>query len=100
MPYVPCAKRKIIILLCMNGHFRVGIDADIMFISYRPSIDIDFIRRELAFETTQDLHKFLEKLKISGTLDDQSLDARHALPGLNDLAKQFAKVDINRSATV
>ncbi|CAO3664538.1 unnamed protein product [Umbelopsis ramanniana] len=68
--------------------------------AYRPSIDIDFIHKELAFETPQDLHKFLEKLKISGTLDDQSLDARIALPGLNDLAKQFAKVDINRSATV
>ncbi|KAH8552261.1 SAC3/GANP/Nin1/mts3/eIF-3 p25 family-domain-containing protein [Umbelopsis sp. PMI_123] len=68
--------------------------------AYRPSIDIEFIRKELAFENTQDLFKFLEKLKISGTLDDQSLDAKNALPGLNDLAKQFAKVDINRSATV
>lgn len=68
-----------------------------MFYRFKTHLEIEYLRKELAFETTEDILKFLVKLGVQGILDRQSLDTRIALPGLNESAKKFMKVDINRS---
>lgn len=65
---------------------------------YRPSLEIDFVQRELAFDCMQDILKFLDKLGTKGIVDNQTIDTKSALPGLIESAKKFMKVDINRSA--
>lgn len=66
--------------------------------TYRPSLEIDFVQRELAFDCMQDILKFLDKLGTKGIVDNQTIDTKSALPGLIESAKKFMKVDINRSA--
>jgi hypothetical protein len=74
------------ILTCME-HYR-----------YRPSLEIDYVQRELAFDSMQDILKFLDKLGAKGIVDNRTIDTKIALPGLIESAKKFMKVDINRSA--
>lgn len=67
-----------------------------MFCSYRFDIPLDFLQKELAFESQEELLKFLEgqKAKVFKDEEKKKLDAKAALIGLTESVKKFKKIDI------
>jgi hypothetical protein len=66
-----------------------------IYISCRPHLSLDFIQRELAFDSREELLKFLTDQKACILKDDPSfLDTRAAYVGLVESSKKYKKIDI------
>ncbi|KAI7851636.1 SAC3/GANP/Nin1/mts3/eIF-3 p25 family-domain-containing protein [Circinella umbellata] len=63
--------------------------------AYRPTMSLEFIQNELAFERQEDLLKFLKSHDASIlTQDKKSLDTKLASRFFGESSKQFKKIDI------
>lgn len=64
--------------------------------SCRPDIPLAFIQKELAFDSREQLLKFLseQKANILKANNDEALDARAAYAGLLESSKKYKKIDI------
>ncbi|KAI9263177.1 nuclear export factor [Phascolomyces articulosus] len=63
--------------------------------AFRPTMQLAFIKDELAFESQHDLVEFLKSHNACIlTQDKQALDTKAALKSLGESSKQFNKVDI------
>lgn len=64
--------------------------------SCRPDIPLAFIQQELAFDSQEQVLKFLSEQKASflKANNNEALDARAAYAGLMESSKKYKKIDI------